>query len=876
MRRSRVLAALFPAALAPFLPAAGAAPGLAPCAATAVAAYAALGASAAFAQEAPTVVDIEFRGNKRYSDDTLRLSLRTKRGQKLDRALLPEDERALLEYFETVELTEERVAGGVKLIFSVVESPPVVRVDLVGVDEVSEIEVRAVIDTSAGRPIAEFRVQNDRRKIERLYRSKGYHFVQVAPRTEDRADGKAVIFEVLEGPGVEIEDIVFEGNVAFPEDVLLDHALMRERKLFGLRPGPYVEETVRQDLLSIRNFYRFEGWLDAEVALLDREFSDDKSRVTVRIQVSEGPAYTVGTVAIEGVRSYPGGADALLPLLAFTTGDRKSQETINRATSAIERAYREEGYFAVVVTSEERLHPNAPVADVILRVEEASKVRVRSLYIAGNVVTQDKVIRREIPLAPGEVLNQNSIEKGRSRLRGLGYFERVGARVEPPAEGDDPNQRDVTFEVDDTATTGTIGFGVSVDSDNGLSASVRLTKRNFDWKDLPEGGRIGEILRGRAFTGAGQTFELELSPGSDYSQYRVAFSEPWLFDKPISYGWNLFYTNFQRFDFDMDARGIDFFLGRRWRWEGRERDTVFGIQGRTRIESHEVSNVSRDSAPTAFLAQGSQSLISEELTFRLSRLDSDVSPTQGWFGELSTEFGFAGDVRLWRNSVEGRRFWLLGRDDDELPHVLSFGAKLSWANPMGSSAKADANLFDTEYVPVYEGYLAGGTSSSGAIRGFSYGGAGPHGEGNPFLARQPGESAAARRTRLTEVARSVLENDGDPMAGRVLFVASTEYTFPLYQNVLRGVVFCDAGMSRHSFSSSHGLDEDIVRSNTTGLRFSDGESFFSDVRVSVGFGVRVRIPILGPIPLALDFGIPIRKQDGDDTQVVSFSVRRDF
>jgi outer membrane protein insertion porin family len=195
------------------------------------------------------------------------------------------------------------------------------------------------------------------------------------------------------------------------------------------------------------------------------------------------------------------------------------------------------------------------------------------------------------------------------------------------------------------------------------------------------------------------------------------------------------------------------------------------------------------------------------------------------------------------------------------------------AQPLGSSVKPDPSLFDdSDYVPIYEGYFAGGSSS---VRGFSYGGAGPHGQGDPFLARAPGETEKQRVARLKEVTRSILENDGDPMGGNVQFVSSLEYSFPLYEEVLRGVVFCDAGSVRHSFSSTHGLEESDI---PKGLRdeFNDGESFFSDLRVAVGFGIRIRIPALGPVPLALDFGIPIREEDGDDTQVLSFSIERRF
>lgn len=842
---------------------------------------------AAWAQAGATVVGIEFEGNKRYSDETLRLSLRTKVGQKYDKALLPEDISALYEFFTNVDYREETTPDGVRIVFVVTENPPVTEVVVLGTEGLSSSEVREAIETSAGRPLADFRVENDKRKVERLYRSKGYHWVQVTARAEPSGtagEGRRVVFEVLEGPRVDVESITFVGNRGLTKEQLLDLVATRESGFLGLAPSEFVEETLRQDLLTMRNLYRAEGWLDAQVNLELLEFSTDKDEAYLTIRVTEGPAYHVGEVAIGGVRNFPGGEAALRPLVALERGRRRRDEEVRRAIDAVQRAYREEGFYAAVVSPEERIR-EGQVVDILLRVDEASKVRVRSLAIHGNVVTQDKVLRRNISVAPGEVLNQNEIDKSVRRLRSLAYFDRVAARVEAPEEGEDPNLRDVTFEVDDTAPTGNVRFAVGVSSDIGLTASVAVTKRNFDWRDWPE--EFGDVFGGRAFTGAGQTLQLELSPGSDLSRYRLAFTEPWLFDKPILFGWDLFLQQFTRFEYEADRRGINFSLGRRWTFEGRTKDTVLGLTGLTRIENQDIEGLEDDSPPSAYLSEDSLSLVSQRFTLRAEEVDSTLLTTEGWSAEAGVEFGFAGDVRLLRPVAEVKRHWVLWRTDDERPHVLTLGARFAWADPFSASQDADPNLFDEEFVPIYERYLAGGSTT---VRGFELGGAGPHGEGDPFLEPRPGERNSERLRRLARVSRSVLENDGDPMGGSVQLVGTAEYTFPLYEDLLRGVFFVDAGMVRDSFSSSHGLDEATVlelqrqlRAGTSemaaladGLRFDDGPSFFSDLRVSVGFGFRIRIPFFGPTPIALDFGIPIRDQDGDDLQVLSFSIARDF
>jgi outer membrane protein insertion porin family len=494
------------------------------------------------------------------------------------------------------------------------------------------------------------------------------------------------------------------------------------------------------------------------------------------------------------------------------------------------------------------------------------------------------VIRRESGIYPGEVLNQNEVRKTENRLKSLGYFTDARVEVVRPKEGDDPTQRDVRIAVDDTAKTGQVKFAVGASSDLGLLGSFTVTKNNFDWRDWPE--HFSDIFAGRAFTGAGQRFQLELTPGSSYSQYRLAYTEPWLFDKPIEFGWDLFYSQFSRFDYDVDRAGLDLTLGRRFVFPTkRGDDMVLGVSGTTRLESVKLSGLNDSSSPTAFLAEGKNSLISERFSVRMQRLDNSLNPTNGWSTQLVPEIGLAGDIRLAKATLEAHRYFPLAKTQDERVHTLAFGGQFGYAKALGSSVRADPNVFDERFVPTYEGFFAGGQTT---IRGFEYGGAGPHGSGDPHLKPRAGETQAQADARLGETVQSVLDNKGDPMGGNVLFLANVEYGFPLYEDILRGVTFVDSGLVRDSFSSAHGLSRGEVsrlqsrlraagrNGQADSIRFDDGGSFFSDVRVSAGFGVRIKIPGLGQTPIALDFGFPIKDRSGDDTQVLSFSIAQNF
>ncbi len=844
-------------------------------------------AARALAQAGARVVAIDFKGNKTLDSEVLRQSIRTKVGQALDESLLNEDVKTLYGIVGNVEVQKTMEGEQVRITFVVTENAIAAEVVLRGVSELSEKDVLAVMDTSKGRPVAEFRLANDSRKIERLYKMKGYHFVEVKTSTEDTPTGKKVVFDVLEGPKVAIGSITFKGNEHMPRSKLMDSHYMatQESGFLGLWGGEYVKETLDKDVNGIIGLYRSEGYLNVQVRIADVAFSEDRKKADITIEITEGVAFKVGAITVVGATAYPGGEDALRALLRVTPGKRYRVEDVFKSLNAVETAYHDEGYFSAAVDFEDKPKSDGTV-DLEFKIDEQSKVHVRDLVIVGNEITQDKVIRRETGIYPGDVLNQNEVRKTENRLRSLGYFTDVKVEVVKPKEGDDPNQRDVKIAVDDTARTGSVKLSVGASSDLGLFATFTVTKRNFDWQDWPE--HFGDVFAGRAFTGAGETFQLELSPGTSYSQYRLAYTEPWLFDKPIEFGWDLFLTKFTRFDYEVDRVGLDLTLGRRFTFPTKHGDdVVFSVAGTTRLESYDLNSIVSGSSPTAYLAQGRNSLFSEKFSFRLDRVDNSASPTDGWSAQFTPEIGFAGDIRLAKEQFEAHRYFTLWKTEDERPHTLSFGTQFGYVKPLSSSVKADPNVLDTTFVPTYEGFFAGGEDS---IRGFAFGGAGPHGKGNPFLARQSGETAAQATSREGETIKSILGNDGDPMGGDVLFTANAEYGFPIYQDILRGVLFVDAGAVGNSTGSANGLDPAAVeavqarlRNGTAGqqrlareIQFDDGGSLFHDLRMSVGFGLRIKIPGLGQAPIALDFGFPVKSKHGDDRQVLSFSIAQTF
>ncbi len=737
--------------------------------------------AAASAAEGPVVKQIVFEGNHRYDDSTLKYSIRTKEGQRLVKSVLAEDVSTLLTFFERVTTKTEEVPGGVKLTFLVQENPVITSVIFRDFQALTPKEILADKNffSKKGFPFAEFKVQRDRRYLEDLLRKKGYYFAEVEASVGDYGEGKAVVFTAVEGPKVEVEDIVFVGNESFDEDTLADHMLTRESGF--LRPGVFVMRTLEQDLVSLAAFYRSEGFLDAVVELRDLAFNREKDEVTITIGVEEGEPYVLSEVRIEGGEGFPADRSELEARLRVRAGERRREENLLESRRALLRFYRENAYYDARVRVQGTEDSEHHTATITFRIEEGEPVRIRRVDIVGNELTRDDVIRRNLSVYPGGPLNAIEIEKSRSRLEATGYFDRESLKAKV-LDTDEPGVKDVEFRVEE-GRTGSIRFSAGITSDLGLLGLVELKKRNFDYADLPS--RFSDVIEGRAFTGGGQDLDPVISPGAALSQYRLAFTEPWALRKylfygpsdeveesPFSFGFDLFHTLFTKFAYDERRTGIDLFTGKYWRKPGHRIDDLWSARISFRWENVGLHGLDPDAPPNAFLFAGTNQERKLSLDLGWRHVDLPASPGRGWEAGLSYELsgGFlGGEIDYHKVELNHIRYFTLYTTREEQRHILELSTRVGWAREFDG----------TDQVPLFDRFLAGG---SGTIRGFDYGEVGPRAEGNPFT------NKGRKRIR-----RSLRDGSGDPLGGEALWLARAEYGFPLYERILRGIVFVDAG-----------------------------------------------------------------------------------
>ncbi|MDP6381218.1 MAG: BamA/TamA family outer membrane protein, partial [Phycisphaerae bacterium] len=375
--------------------------------------------------------------------------------------------------------------------------------------------------------------------------------------------------------------------------------------------------------------------------------------------------------------------------------------------------------------------------DITFRITEGKLVRIGKIRVIGNSITRGKVIRRELEFFPEQELNVKAIRDSERRLRNTGLFEQSqgGVRITSVPTAD-PQVRDIIVEVKETET-GRIFFGAGVSSDLGVLGNLGYTEQNFDIHDRPENSR--EFWRGEAFKGAGQTFSINLQPGTELQRYSISFVEPYIFDRDVSLHLSAYYTSWDRIIYDEVRGGTTVGLGKRlskyWRGFATLRLEAIRIEDIDIIAPKDVTDV-----------KGSSGLTSITLRMTRDKTDNRFDPSTGTFIAASLEQTgvLGGDYTFTKLSLDGRRYWTVLQDAFDRKSVLAARGHIGYI-------AGDA--------PIFERFYAGG---HGSIRGFDYRGAGPH-------------------------------KVGEPVGGDFLLLLGGEYSFPIYGNNLRGVFFLDTG-----------------------------------------------------------------------------------
>ena len=623
----------------------------------------------AWAQQPPIVIkEITVEGNRRVQEAVILGRVKAAIGSPFSPTQLSEDVRAIfaLGFFDDVQLKVEDFEGGVKVSFVVVERPFVRDVDFVGNKEVSTADLQDKIDLKLGSVYNPVEVQRAREKMKEHYESEGYFEVQITPDIEKFADGDVkVVFTINEGRQMKIERIVIRGNRGLSDKQIKEAMATQERQYWILR-GTVQRQKLDEDVDRILQLYNDHGYIQARVESHDVTVDRDKARVTINIVVVEGSQHRVASIAFTGVTLMP--EDEVRRQVKLKAGDVFSRSALRESVKAIEELYSNVGRASADINPKLDMQPENKIG-IIFEINEGPTVYVERINIAGNVRSQDKILRRELQLAEGEIFTLRKLQRSKQRLTNLGYFEKVDVSTAP---GSDKTKIIVNVDVTERPT-GLFSIGGGFSSSDGLLGTIDLSQNNF--------------------LGRGWQASIKVRAGANLQQGQISFTEPWLFDRPLSTGVDVFSTQRQFVEYDYRTLGGGVRLSHPfeefWRWH-------LGY----RLSQDEILHVKNPDDSFLRDEEGTQvtSLVTGSIT-RDSR-DSVQMPSRGGQFVLSTELaGLGGDNHFAKTTA-----------------MLTYFKPIWFGHILSGRAEGGYGFgFGDERLPVFERFYLGGPNS---IRSF--------------------------------------------------------------------------------------------------------------------------------------------------------------
>ena len=649
------------------------------------------------AQGAPVIrsIDVEYSGPASISKQRILAQMRTKVGQLYTNEIVQEDIKALYAtgYVRNVRIFAQPEGDGVKVIVAVQTQAVLREIDINGAERVSPKRLRKEMKVRLNQAVNEKALEEARQKIIEIYQGKGYNDVSVEYRIEpiDEKRGTArVVFTVTEGAKGAISQVNFEGNEHIKTSILRKQMKTRGKTLISIvdKSGRLDEVQLEQDLDKIREYYQDHGFIDVEIKEV-RKDRTPKGPLIITIVVAEGPQYHVRKLTITG---YEHSSDKLIrQFLKMKEGSVYSPKQLRDDAKAVADAYGSGGYVDLEITPEGT--PAGPaLIDVHYTIDEGARSFVNRVNIQGNTRTKDKVIRREVLVAPGDVFNTVRVDTTKKRLENLGYFAKVETY---PEETDIPGRKDLTILVQEKRT-GSLSFGGGFSTVDKLVGFAELTQGNFDLFNWP------------SFTGGGQKFRLRLQYGTERKDFILAITEPYFLDRRLSLSGQAFFTeaNYLSSVYDQRNYGIQF--------EMRKPINAYTYASLGYIlQDIDIFNV--DPSSSEFIQSQAGSTLESKL-FGSVVNDTRDNPLLSRRGHRITftpavAGGFlGGDTQIYALDLEGSQYFHLPWDT-----ILLINSEIATVSQWGAGTD----------VPIYERLFLGGSNN---LRGFPFREIGPKDE----------------------------------------------------------------------------------------------------------------------------------------------------
>ncbi len=662
------------------------------------------------------VAKILVTGNKRIEADAIKRIIKTETGDIYLAKSLSEDLKAVysMGYFEDIRIEAENGPDGKVIIFDVKEKPTIRIIRFKGNRVYDNDEIKENLNIKTGSILNIFKVGRNIKRIEELYKDKNYHNVKITYNVHKLAHNQADLeFIIEEGEKVLIKSIILEGNSAFTNDKLKKIMKSSEKGFFSwlTSSGDLNKENLNQDISRLTAFYHNKGYIQAKVGEPKIEYKENWIYITIKID--EGPQFKVGEVDIAGDLVLP--KKELLEKLKISKETFYNREVIHNDVLALTDLYSDEGYAYTEIVPKIEKKMAEMIVHITYVVEKGKQVYFELITIGGNTKTRDKVIRRELKVYEQGLYSGRRLKRSVRNLHRLDYFEDIKVNT---VKGSNDDKMILKIDVTEKPT-GAFSFGAGYSNVENIFFMASISQRNL--------------------FGRGQTLQVKGEIGGTSNRYNLSFTEPWLFDIPLSAGFNLYKweTDYDTYDKDSTGGGVRF---------GYPVYDFTRAHIRYIYDVSDIINIAEEASESIKELEGNNVTSSISTTLRYDSRDRVFNTTEGSEHSVTLEYaGLGGDITFTKYLAETGWF------------IPLFWDTVGFVRGKAGYVKENSG----GKLPDYERFYLGGMNS---VRGFDW----------------------------RDI--HVLDDDGKEIGGNKLVQFNVEYLIPLFKNLgIVGVLFYDTG-----------------------------------------------------------------------------------
>ena len=748
------------------------------------------------------ICDVAVDGLKNISKRTVTKAAHSKKGELYERYTVNEDilDISSLGNFDSVQVDISRSKGARqdelgqdypchRLTYIVEEKPIFDRITYQGRKKLGKSAITGAMTLKLKDPFNEGKLMGDMERIKAKYAEKGYISAQVNYEVipDEKTNTVTVNLIIDEGPRVRVAALHLNGlsdSATLPAEKIIKKASNRTGKVF--KP-----QNLQRDWVKMVLYGRNEGFSEFNLSEPKIDVNQEQTEVTLSYDVTEGEKVNFGTVSFDGNNVFT--PEELQEHVYIREGKLYNQKDFDDTVIAIQQQYANKGYLQVRVEPQKTIENGQ--LNINYDISEGNVFYIDNIDVTGYENTKKYVFTREISVKPGDLYDSEKIQRSQTKILNLGFINDVQIDIQPTA---DPQKVDLGFNVVE-GRPGMFTAGLAMSSLDGLYGEVSINHMN---------------LFGRA-----QRLSLRTLFGEEILDYTVSWSTPWIYDKPISLGADLFNTRRYRSFADENQAYTERRVGGRLRVGPRFNDDIYQLSFGYSFENIDIYDIDeRFTEPNAqpgddnYLPKGDQYMSTFSADIAVDTRDNIWDPTSGWRNSLGVSLAggpIGGDLDLWYLNARSIFNHTVLNIGGNYPIVFVLSNKIGSVRAYGR----------TKEVPPYEKFFLGGADT---VRGYE---------------------------RAGEV--------GPQYGGTTYYVMNAELRFPLAREGRRTMaqfaLFADIGNSWNHFDD---------------VDFSFGPED-SQFKAGVGVGLRFTTPSL---PIRIDWGYGLNHKSNEDRSHFYFNI----